>query len=38
MGRRGMFIGFLVLMQERRMCESVYESDLFSLNIVSEIL
>lgn len=33
-----MYIGFLALMQERRMCESEYKADLSSLGIVSEIL
>lgn len=32
-GRHSTYIGFLAVMYERRMYESVYESDSFSLNI-----
>lgn len=32
-----MCIGFLALMQGRRMCESIQQSNVFSMTIVSEI-
>lgn len=32
-----MYIGFLAPMQERRMCESIQQSNVFSMTTVSEI-